>query len=107
GDRPTTQEAPEEFVFAFSEDLEAILERDQRQVEAFVANPGFVEAVRAANAANASLTEGEIARLDEEWAGPSGEALVNSELNNELAQQLVLFQEQNPRYSEIFVTDRR
>jgi hypothetical protein len=102
-----TSVAPEEFVFTFSEDLEAILGRDQRQIEEFLANPVLIELVRQANSENAGLSDRDIAALDDQWQKAEGEALVNAVLTNEIADHLVLFQEKNPRYSEIFVTDRR
>lgn len=92
----------------FSPEVEMVLERKINLIRELLKDPVIIESVRQANAAHATTTLQEIEALDARWRNaPDDDPFIQTLLTNALARRLFEFQEANPGFSEIFVTDAR
>jgi len=93
---------------SLSEEVKTLLERKLEDVAALVKNPEVAKVLKMSNLENQSLSEAEILRLDQQWREQEGiGVMMLPYLTNICAGELLDFQEVNPEYVEIFITDRR
>ena len=71
-----------------------------------VSNPLIIEEVKKANESHEGITPEEIEELDQKWRTSDGiDDFIRPFLMNDVAEKLLLFQEENLGFSEIFITD--
>lgn len=89
-------------------EVEEVLQKHLALIVDLLRDPDILEAARAANEKNRTLTLAEIFALDERWRNTDGvDEFIRPFLVNRAAQKLLAFQETRPGFSEIFVTDER
>jgi hypothetical protein len=77
------------------------------KIKAWLANPAVINAVKAQNTKNASLTPADIATLDKKWAA-GDKSVVDPALNNTLSDYLKkIVKDGGGLYTEIFVMDNK
>lgn len=94
----------------FAPELEKILGNKLAIIENFLLDPIIIGAVRKSNAEHEGISVLEIQTMDERWKSPKEKAdsdYIQQFLNNETAKKLLLFQETDAGFSEIFITDQR
>ncbi len=92
----------------FGTDVEKILNRELDKLVDLGKDPVIIEGVKASNTDNKKLTAALINQLDQNWqkSGANSDT-IKPYLTNAVALRLLKYQEENTRYSEIFVTDER
>lgn len=89
-----------------SKEVEAILDKKSLSIEGLVLDPVITSEVKKANRANEGLSLPKILELDQRWRnGEKAGSFIMSFLENSVAVKLTEFQEANPGFREIFVTD--
>src|SRR3989344_2790798 len=92
---------------ALSPAVEALLTQKLALLTDLVANASLVKAVETAGSTNAKLTQSQIQELDAKWQKSAAtDPFITQFLTNSMAQTLFTFQEQNPGFAELFVTDK-
>jgi hypothetical protein len=92
----------------FSDEVKAVLRHKTALLEKIAADPIITEAVKASNQKNETLTDSEIKELDKQWQDAKGlDDFIKPFITNPCAEFLVEFQDENPEFPEIFVTDRQ
>ncbi|MDO8523225.1 MAG: hypothetical protein Q7S12_03025, partial [bacterium] len=92
---------------ALSPEIEAVLSQKMMTVEALAKDPIILKEVALINEKNKNLTSAEITALDNKWRASKGiDDFIKPFLTNKTAVQLFAFQEKNPGFPEIFVTDK-
>lgn len=75
--------------------------------EELVKNQIIIDAVIVSNTSNSALTKSEILQLDQQWIETQGTSdFIQEFLRNDVAHELLHFQQENSGFSEIFITDR-
>jgi hypothetical protein len=75
-------------------------------LEALAGRPEVVSAVEAANRTNSLLNQDEFKQLDKNWRVlKETDSFIARMLNNDCSMALMQFQEANPQFKEIFITD--
>lgn len=100
---------PDETVakVALAQSVEDLLAKKEVLIEELVKSQVIVQAVKDSNAANSGLSEKEILELDEKWRAIDGiDEYINQYINNDAARELLRFQQENPDFPEIFITDK-
>lgn len=93
-------------VTVLSPELESILSKKIILVEALAQNPALVDALKSSAQVDGQLTKDEITKLDDEWKKSEGDSDFSKKfLANETAILLKKFQEDNPGFPEVFVTN--
>ncbi len=88
-------------------EIEAILFKKIKLVENFAKQVNIITAVEAQNVKNAGLTQSKIKELDDKWiATKQVDEFIESFMTNDTAIALTEFQDSNPGFVEIFVTDK-
>jgi len=91
---------------ALAEEVEAILDAKASLVVSLVRDPLIIAEVKKSNEDHRSITLEEIELLDQRWRRSDGmDSFIKPFLTNKVAQRVLSFQEENPGFSEIFVTD--
>lgn len=90
-----------------SEEVNVVLNKKIVLIEEIANNSIVVEEVEKSNVANKNLTKSDIEELDQRWRNTVGiDNFIKQFLLNEVAFELLLFQEKHFGFSEIFVTDK-
>ncbi|MCR9386392.1 hypothetical protein [Vibrio metoecus] len=83
----------------------------QTEVKQIAADPMIIDAVKAQNAKNANLTQGDIDQLDKQWraeVGQSDQPMIQSILGTPASQKLLTIQNaSNGKITEVFVMDNK
>ena len=91
-----------------SREVEDLVNRKHPVLENLASDTILVKAVSEANVKSKNLTEAEIADLDQKWTKSiANDPWISGFLTNQVAGSLSSFQEKNPGFVEIFVTDGR
>ncbi|OGG29484.1 hypothetical protein A3A63_01465 [Candidatus Gottesmanbacteria bacterium RIFCSPLOWO2_01_FULL_46_9] len=86
--------------------IEAVLTQKLKLLEELAGDSVLVSETASSTKKNKALSESDIAKLDDKWkAAKDGDALIVQYLTNKVAKTLITFQEDNPGFVEIFVTD--
>lgn len=90
-----------------SPEIEKVLSQKIIMIEALAVEPLILGEVELVNIKNKNLTAAEISALDMKWRATKGiDDFIKQFLTNQIALQLLAFQEKNPGFPEIFVTDK-
>lgn len=96
-----------EITTALSPEVEALIAKKLRAVESLMKKQIIVQAVSKANEKNKLLTKADILKLDSDWQNTKEENdFIKQFLENDAAKELILFQEENPGFKEVFVSDK-
>lgn len=107
-DRASDQsEATEPATVQLSDEIERVLDKKTQLIVELSENPELVENIRAHEGHSPDLSDQEIKALDEEWTEGKNPELFEEHLSNDIALMLLEFQEENPGFPEIFVTDSK
>lgn len=99
-------------LLAFSSPANALDEAKAKEllsskISVWLNNPVVIDAIKAQNAAHASLSEADVIALDQKWRADDA-ALIDSTLNNDLSKYLIgVVEASEGLYSEIFVMDNK
>ena len=92
----------------YGSDLDRVLMGKMAVIKTFVKEPSTIEEVQRANQKRTSMTLHEIQEVDSKWMSKNAShTLVNEHLNAPCSQALKRFQQANPGFSEIFITDSK
>ncbi len=98
--------AEEKAAVPFPPELQNILDRKKETFKTLLKDPQVLDAVRAANAAHANITQPEIEQLDKKWASvPATDPFIQQFMTNGCANRLKTFQGEQKGYAEIFIAD--
>lgn len=90
-----------------SAEIEAVLTKKIMTIEELAKDPIILKEVALINEKNKNLTPAEITALDNKWRAIKGiDDFIKPFLTNKTALELLTFQEKNPGFPEIFVTDK-
>lgn len=104
---PPAQPTQKKAAAALAPEVESVLNTKTALFSQLLSEPAVVEAVRASNQKNSSLSQDEIKRLDAEWqAAKSVTPFIAGFMSNDLARTLIAFQKMHPEFREIFVADK-
>jgi len=87
-----------------SPEVEVVLSKKLSLIEDLAANGVIISEAKSQSVKNSSLAAAEIKKLDDSWQ-TSDNGFVEGFLTNKVAFELLEFQEINPGFPEIFVTD--
>lgn len=88
--------------------IKSLLEQKIKNLESFTAEAEFVSLVEQSQSKNANLSMAEIQQLDKKWQSEGeNDSFVNGFMTNSIAASLFRFQEDNPGFVELFVTDAK
>src|SRR3990167_1626361 len=91
-----------------SPEIDKILVGKTQVVEELAQNPTVVTEAKKSSERNKDLTQEEIKALDKKWVGESEDSsYINGFITNPVALELIKFQEKNPGFVEIFLTDSK
>lgn len=83
----------------------------KEKIQSWIANPVVINAIKAQNAAHASLSQGDIDKMDKQWRAETksgSKPLINKVLATELSAFLKKIQDDSKGlYTEIFVMDNK
>lgn len=95
-------------ITALAPEVEAVLSQKTSLLVDLMKDPGIIAAVRSSNEKNASLTQADITRLDQEWQDATDASpFITNLLTNATSQRLIAFQNLYPEFKEVFVADAR
>lgn len=98
---------PASIKTVLSQEIENVLSQKIIMIETLAKEPLIIGEVELVNLKNKNLTPAEITALDTKWRATKGiDDFIKQFLTNQIALQLLAFQEQNPGFPEIFVTDK-
>ncbi len=97
---------------AIADEFEAPMKKlADSEIRMWIKDPAIVNAVKAQNQKNASLTQADIDRLDKQWraeTGASSQPMIKAVLSNDLSKFLKAKKDAgNGLYTEIFVMDNK
>lgn len=97
----------EELQIEFAPEVESVIRSKADNLRPILSNNSIIEEVRASNQKNKYLTFEEISVLDEKFRKSNGNDNFAEQFStNRAAKELIEFQEDNPVFSEIFITDK-
>lgn len=97
----------EEQQMEFVPEVEAVIRSKTDIFRPILSNKLIIEEVKASNQKNKDLTPEEILELDEKFRKSNGNDNFAEQFStNRAAKELIEFQENNPVFSEIFITDK-
>ena len=92
---------------SLSLEIQAILEKKIALLETLARNEEVLNILQKANTDNSKYTQDQILELDDQWHNSLDTAqLIASTMHNSCALYFITFQEENPGFPEIFLTDK-
>lgn len=97
----------EELQIEFAPEVESVIRSKVDTLRPILSNNSIIEEVKASNQKNKNLAFEEIFALDEKFRKSNGNDNFAEQFSmNRAAKELVEFQEDNPVFSEVFITDK-
>ncbi len=104
---PSSPPASRNQKVELSPEIERVLSKKIMTIENLARDPIIQSEVIDLNVKNKNLSEADIKALDDKWRASKGvDETVKPYLTNRIALKLLEFQEKNPGFPEIFVTDK-